>query len=89
MDRNTCWGWVGLVATDNSPLGHIMTIAERKELIRTATRPALLWMMVMGSFFFLMEGIAGTWVDVWVGTTLGAVGEWILERPILKVFNKA
>lgn len=60
-----------------------------KELIRTATRPALLYMMVMGSALFLIMGIAGTWVDVWVGTTLGGVGEWIAERPILKLFNKA
>ena len=58
------------------------------EGLRAATRPMILWMLGVGSFAFIYEGITGEWVDWWIRLTLMAFGEWILERPILKVVRK-
>jgi len=60
-----------------------------KEDIRTATRPVLLVLMLITSFGLIYEGIDGFWVDAWIGLTLGGIGEWVAERPLLKIAGKA
>lgn len=66
--------------------------------LRAAVRPMLLWMMTLGTFALIWQGATngldlsgdiGTFIKAWVGLTMAANGEWILERPILKAFGKA
>jgi hypothetical protein len=58
-----------------------------KERIRAATRPVLLVLLIAGSWYFIAHGIEGAWVNSWLGLTIGAASEWILERPALKILN--
>lgn len=58
------------------------------EGMRAMVRPMLLWILGMGAFFFLVEGITGDLVDWWVRIWFAGCAEWILERPALKVLKK-
>ena len=63
---------------------------EKKELIRASWRPVMIGLMILTSFGLIMNDMLGDpIVNSWVGMTLGAVGEWIVERPILKALGKA
>jgi len=62
---------------------------EKKELIRTATRPVLLILMVISSVTFILAGVDNPMVDTWLWATVGMVTEWIVERPFLKTIGKA
>ena len=59
------------------------------ETVRALTRPVLLFFLLLGSFFFIVEGVEGVWVNAWHTLTVTGVGEWIvIERPLGKIFNK-
>lgn len=59
---------------------------ENKELIRFASRPILLMLMVIASGIFLFYGLQGsTLIDTWCWFTLSAVCEWILEKKLSDV----
>lgn len=60
-----------------------------QEAVRTATRPAILFILLMGALYMIVNGIEGIWATAWISTALAGAGEWILERPILKVAGKA
>lgn len=60
-----------------------------KESIRSAVRPMILFMLTFGTFFIIIEGVTGQWVDAWVALTIAGDGEYILERPVLKMLGKA
>jgi len=62
---------------------------EKKELIRAATRPVLIVLMVISSVTFKLSGIKDPMIDSWMWATIGMVGEWVLERPVLKTIGKA
>ena len=65
-----------------------MKAAEIKELIRSAYRPILITILAFGTFFFIIEGISGLWVDWWNRVFLFGACEWILERPVIKLATK-
>jgi len=57
------------------------------ELIRAAVRPVLMFFLMLGSFYFIVVGLEGMWVNAWNYLFVYGVGEWILERPIGKMLN--
>ena len=58
------------------------------EIIRAAFRPILILFLGIGSLIFLTGDITGEWVDWWHKIFLFGGGEWILERPIIKLAGK-
>ena len=64
-------------------------VAAQKELIRTATRPVLIILMVISTVSFRLAGLDGVWLDSWQWATIGMVGGWVIERPVLKALGKA
>ena len=57
------------------------------EVLKSATRPVIICMLILGAFYLITEGIKGEYVDWWMRITWAATAEWILERPVLKVVN--
>ena len=64
-------------------------VTAQKELIRAATRPVLIILMVISTVTFKLAGINDPMVEAWMWATIGMVSEWVLERPILKAAGKA
>jgi hypothetical protein len=60
-----------------------------KEKIRALTRPILLVLLFAAACGFQFAGIEGGFVSTVQYTAIAGVGEWILERPILKAAGKA
>jgi hypothetical protein len=59
---------------------------ENKELIRFASRPALLILMVIASGIFIFYELYGVAiVDTLLWFTLSAVCEWTLEKPLSSI----
>lgn len=55
------------------------------EGLRAATRPIIIYLLLLGAFFFITDGIEGQYVDWWIKLAIAASGEWVLERPITKI----
>jgi len=65
-----------------------MDIDIFKERIRATTRPVLLVLLLVGSWYFIANGLEGTWVNSWIGLFIAGCGEWLLERPVLKALKR-
>ena len=64
-------------------------VTAQKELIRSATRPTLIILMIISLVTFRLAGLDGVWLDSWQWATIAMVSEWVLERPVLKAMGKA
>ena len=73
-----------MVAIDNTFMGNNLM-----EAVRTAVRPALLFLLGMGTLVMILEGISGEFADWWMRLFLVGAAEWIIERPALKLAKKA
>ena len=63
-------------------------LAETKELVRAAYRPVFITLLTAGSFYFIVSGLTGPWVDWWHRVFLFSGAEWVFERPIIKLITK-
>ena len=58
------------------------------KLIRAAYRPILVSYLGYGSFYFIVNGFSGEWVDWWHRAFIfGGVG-WCLEKHITKIATR-
>lgn len=57
------------------------------EIIRAAVRPILIIFLGITSFLLIVNEMEGTWVDWWIGLFIFGGGEWIFERPVVKLLN--
>ena len=59
------------------------------EFIRSAIRPILLLLLGIGTLLLIVNDFDAEMALWWCRIFYAGVGEWILERPILKVTGKA
>ena len=57
------------------------------EIIRAATRPILIGMLLIGSFVFIVNEIFNQWSIAWITLFIVGGGEWIFERPVIKILS--
>jgi hypothetical protein len=63
--------------------------SDFKENIRAITRPILLVLLFGAACYFQLRGMSSDFISTVQYTAVAAMGEWILERPLLKIAGKA
>jgi hypothetical protein len=65
-----------------------------QDTVRTLVRPAVLAFMGYTSWLLVQRGLYNPeifeliFVKAWIGLFITGVGEWIVERPLLKIGGK-
>jgi len=57
------------------------------EIIRATFRPILIGLLGVGAFFLIINEIETEFANWWIRIFLLGGCEWILERPIIKIFT--